>query len=193
MNRLVKFSLTACLAILGIAAMPVLADHELIMTTMEFDVPGKAAVLRGDYTEAIEDSEDYVDANWYARRLAARTNLCISYAGLGDFENAVKWCDAAMEISSATKISPDTNKATLQNDGALGNRVSWIARNNRAVLHLLMGEAGEGHAMLEAAEDKLRGKLYQVVARNNHEEAEYREATAQTSADRDSLVVKSAN
>lgn len=159
------------LAAAGLGISPALADHELVMTTVDLEIPGTDAIREGDYERAIALSEGRVDAGWNVRKLAARTNLCIAYTALGDFENAISWCDAAMEVG----------------------RQGWIAKNNRAVLHLLMGEIDMGHAMLEAAEDTAFGRLYWHAARSNHREAEYLESIAQTSADRDSLVVKSAN
>lgn len=189
-RKLWTFPATVCLVLLGMGSMSAMAEHELIMTTVEYDIPGKAAVLRGDYIKAIDVSKKYVDARWYVRRLAARTNLCISYTGLRDFENAAKWCDAAMQINRKSQLY-DNNRGTLQETKMQATRASWIATNNRAVLHLLMGEIGEGHQILEAAEGKVRGRLYQAVNQSNHREAEYREAVAQTSVEPDSLVVKS--
>lgn len=189
-RKLWTFPATVCLVLLGMGSMSAMAEHELIMTTVDYDIPGKAAVLRGDYIKAIEVSKKYVDARWYVRRLAARTNLCISYTGLRNFENAAKWCDAAMQVNRSSEVF-DNNRGSLKDSAIQASRPSWIAKNNRAVLHLLMGEIGEGHQILEAAEGKVRGSLYQAVNQSNHREAEYREAVAQTSVEPDSLVVKS--
>ena len=148
---------------------PALAEHELVMTTIDSDLQGTNALLQRDYERAIALSEPKTDAAWNIRKLAARTNLCIAYTVIGDFDKAVSWCDAAMEVG----------------------RLGWVAKNNRAVLHLLMGEIELGHAMLEAAEDSAHGRVYWLAARKNHTEAEYIEAMAKSSAESESLVVRS--
>lgn len=163
-KRLIGIPVSMGLALLGLGAMPAFAQQELAMTTVDFDIPGTAEVLSGDYEAAIVASEKLVNARFHLRKVAARTNLCISYAALGDFGNASKWCDAAQEI----------------------NRVPWITANNRAVLHLLMGEAREAHAMLEAAEGRLNNGAYRKTCKlcwaaiqENHQEAQQREMYAQ--------------
>ena len=188
--RLGKIFLAVFITWLGTAAAPALADNELIMTTLEYKIPGTAAVLRQDFIEAIEPGKRYVDARWYVRRLAARTNLCIAYAGIGDYESAVKWCDAAMQVNRPSRLFGE-NGERLDDASTGATRASWIARNNRAVLHLLMGEISEGHQMLEATERKVYRKLQYAIAHRNHLNAEYREALAQTSVEPESLLVKS--
>lgn len=175
---ILKLPIKVCLVILGTGALPAIADNQLAMTTVNFDVPGTEAVLDGNYRQAINASEKYVEAGFNLRKLAARTNLCVSYAALGEFENASKWCDAAKEI----------------------NRVGWVTANNRAVLHLLMNEYREGHAMLEAAEGSLNNGAFRKSCRvcwaaiqDNHEEAERREVMAQADAETDGYVAQSDN
>lgn len=190
-QRLGKIFLAFLFAWLGTAAAPALAEHELIMTTLEYKIPGTAAVLRGDYIAALEASRRHVDARWYVRRLAARTNLCIAYTGIGDYESAVKWCDAALNINSSSQLF-GKNRGANQDSAMQATRASWIAKNNRAVLHLLMGEIGEGHEILEASEGLVRSRFYQAINGNNHQEAEYREALAQNAVVQESMVAKSA-
>ena len=163
-KRLIGFPVSLSLVLLGMGTMPAFAQQELAMTTVDFDIPGTAEVLSGDYNAAITASEKLVDARFNLRKVAARTNLCISYAALRDFENATKWCDAATEI----------------------NRVPWITANNRAVLHLLMGEFREAHAMLEATEGSVNNGAFKktcqlcwVAIKENHQEAQQREMYAQ--------------
>ena len=168
-KQIVKGLLAISMGAVTLGVSPAFADHELVMTTVDIEIPGTDAIREGDYELAITLSEQKVNAGWNLRKLAARTNLCIAYTALGEFENAVPWCDAAIEVE----------------------RLGWIAKNNRAVLHLLMGEIEMGHAMLEAAEETAFGRLYWVASRNNHREAEYLESIAKASADPDSLVVRS--
>lgn len=189
-NRLCEYLVAILIAVLGLLAIPSFADDELIMTTLEYKIPGTAAVLRQDFIGAIEPSKRHVDARWYVRRLAARTNLCIAYAGIGDYESAVKWCDAAMQVDRSSRLF-GKNGAILDDASMQSARASWIARNNRAVLHLLMGEIDEGHQMLEVAERKVYRKLQQSIAHSNHLNAEHREAMAKTTVEPESLVVKS--
>ena len=171
-----KLPIKVCLVILGTAALPAHAGNQLAMTTVNFEVPGTAAVLEGNYEEAIKASEKYIDAAFNLRRVAALTNLCISYTALGDFEDASKWCEAASEV----------------------NRAGWVTANNRAVLHLIMGEYREGHSMLESAEVSVNNGAFRKSCREcwaaikeNHEEAERREIMAQAAAEPDDYVARS--
>jgi tetratricopeptide (TPR) repeat protein len=175
-RSILKFPIQVCLAILATGALPANADNPLAMTTVGFDVPGTAEVLDGDYRAAIKASEQYVDAGYNLRKVAARTNLCIAYTGLGEYEDAAKWCGAAKEI----------------------NRSGWITANNEAVLHILKGEIQQGHEMLESAEERVNNGAFRkscrecwVAIKENHEEAERREVIARASSESEAYVARS--
>lgn len=120
-----------CLVFAG-AAFAGHTGHKLTMATVELgleEFPGNDLVLSGDYEEAILVSMKEVDTAWNIGKVAARTNLCISYTALKDYENAIKWCDAAVAV----------------------NRIGWVTKNNRAVLHFLMQEHQQGMTLLKQA------------------------------------------
>ena len=111
--------------------------EELVMGTITADVAGTNDVLDGNYAEGIRKSHLYVDAASNVRRVAARTNLCIAYTATRQYEDATKWCDAAIEV---------------------GRRVS-ITKNNRAVLAYLMGNYDFSTELLSEAREAAHGYL----------------------------------
>lgn len=120
--------------------------EELVMSTITSDVPGTNEILDGNYSEGIRQSEGYVNASYNLRKAAARNNLCVAYTALKQFEDATKWCDAAIEV---------------------GRRVS-VTKNNRAVLAYLMGDYDFSTQLLSEAREAAGG--FMSAPKLNHNE-----------------------
>ena len=119
--------------------------EELIMGTIAADVAGTNDILDGNYLEGIRKSHRYVDSASNARRVAARTNLCVAYTATRQFDEATKWCDAAI---------------------AVGRR-AWVTKNNRAVLAYLMGDYDSSTQLLSEAREAAGGYLFPSKLNHN--------------------------
>ena len=119
--------------------------EELVMGTIPSDVPGTNEILDGDYKAGIQLSERYVNAGHNLRKLAARTNLCVAYTALKQYDDAAKWCDSAMEVE----------------------RRAWVTKNNRAVLAYMVGDYTASQQLLSEAREAGGGKL-SAMSRNFH-------------------------
>lgn len=132
--------------LLSFASAPASAE-ELIMGTIASDVSGTNDILDGDYLAGIRKSKRYVDTASNVRRVAARTNLCVAYTATRQYDDAVKWCDAAIEV----------------------NRRAWVTKNNRAVLAYLMGDYDVSAQLLSEARQAAGGYLFpSKLNHNNH-------------------------
>ena len=134
---------------------------ELIMGTITSDVPGTDEILDGDYLAGISKSKKYVDAGSNVRRVAARNNLCVAYTATRQYDDAVKWCDAAIEVG----------------------RRGGIVKNNRAVLAYQMGEYEASKAWLDEARDARSGSLF--PAKLDHNEHVIEQKVAETEGEKD--------
>ena len=107
----------------------------------------------------------YVNAGVNVRKVAARTNLCIGYAATRQYDDAIKWCDAAVEI----------------------DRRAWITKNNRAVLYYLMGDFEASAAEFAKSREAGGGYFFKVATAPNQHEIEVK--LAQSDSVNDSVVM----
>lgn len=125
---------------------PAVAD-ELVMTTVASELDGTNDILDGDYLTGIEKSLVWVNVGFKNAKLAAMTNLCIGYTATRQYDDAVKWCDAAVAIGRQTALT----------------------KNNRAVLYYRMGDYEQSAALFsEALKDG--GNRFPQVARHYNSE-----------------------
>lgn len=129
-KRVVVLSASVFLALLVCGAGPAAAEEPLRMFTYDEPVLGTTEILNGRFEAGIKKSLRLVNSSNEFRRLASRTNLCVGYTALHQFDNAVKWCDAAIDV---------------------GELRDWHVRNNRAVLYHLMGDYEASSVLLSAA------------------------------------------
>lgn len=120
---------------------------ELIMGTIASDVSGTNDILDGDYLAGIRKSKRYIDTASHVRRVAARTNLCVAYTATRQYDDAVKWCDAAIKV----------------------NRRAWVTKNNRAVLAYLMGDYDVSAQLLSEARQAAGGYLFPSKLNHNNQ------------------------
>ena len=152
MNKEIAKGLRIPVTLLGVLAMfvagPANAEHQLVMATVKSEVVGTNEILDGDYLSGIKKSMKYANAGANIRKIAARTNLCIGYAATRQYDEAIKWCDAAVEI----------------------DRRAWITKNNRAVLYYLMGDFEASAAAFAESREAGGGYFFKVAtAPNEHE------------------------
>ena len=102
-----SISALACIALLPASAMAGEKVNEALSTT-EFNVAitsdgivksGVRAYERGDYAKSVAMHKAAIRARMSKRKTAvAQSNLCASWAMLGDYVQAEKACDTALEL-----------------------------------------------------------------------------------------------
>lgn len=85
-----------------------------VKTTTDYHVKaGAEAFKRGDFQRSVSYANAALKAGMSDRRAAvAQSNLCASYAHLGDLEKAAEACDAALELRPGYSAA-ESNKAAL--------------------------------------------------------------------------------
>ncbi len=119
--------------------------EEMVMVTITTDMAGTDEILDGKYLEAIPKSLYYVDTSSNIRRVAARTNLCVAYTATRQYDEAVKWCDAAVEVGRRAKVT----------------------KNNRAILAYMMGDYDTSAKLLSEAGEALGGNIFLNLDHNS--------------------------
>ena len=172
MNNEITNSLRIPVTLLGVLALfmagPANAEHQLVMATVKSEVVGTNEILDGDYLAGIRLSMRSANAGANVRKVAARTNLCIGYTAARQYDEATKWCDAAIEV----------------------DRRSWITKNNRAVLYYLMGDFEASAAAFAESRAAGGGYFFKVATAPNQHEIEQKLAQSDSVNDSVAMTVR---
>ena len=148
MNR-VTTPATACLVVLCLACLQPAAlgqDNKTVIGPSNMDLHAGAELLKdGEAAEGLERTLKGLEyASTPREKVAGMSNVCAAYVMLSRYEEALPWCDQALEISSR----------------------HWRALVNRSVAYLRLGRLEEADADLIKAEEAAPGARSVKMARS---------------------------
>ena len=130
------------MSMMAIFATPALAqdvgEPQYTLTAIEDSSHGQD-VLEGRFELAVAELTSG-NKRWQ-RTFETKTNLCVAYTKLGDFDNAAPACDAAVEAMRTQMRQPSSRLHQLYPDRRAISRYLAVALSNRGVLRALSGDS----------------------------------------------------
>jgi Flp pilus assembly protein TadD len=155
--RALGFAATASL-LLGSAAQAADESHPFILTAY-VNAPGGPELVSGNYEAAVTALRSYRLDPFMSEPSALKTNLCIAYAKLKQWDSAHDACDAAVKTAQNMDLPVYMTNALVTR-----NNYSAVALSNRAVLHWLSADSAAAASDLHKAETLVPNADF--VARN---------------------------
>jgi hypothetical protein len=119
-------------------------SHPFVLTAYS-DAPGGAAILSGNYTEAVAAARR-PSVDLISDLPAVQTNLCIAYTQLRQWDSARSACNAAVSAAREADMPIFSTAAFTGRNNYIA-----VALSNRAVLHWLASDAAAAATDLKKA------------------------------------------
>jgi hypothetical protein len=135
----------AAALLLGSAAQAADESHPFILTAY-VNAPGGPELVSGHYEEAVAALRNSRYDPFMSEPSALKTNLCIAYAELKQWDSARDACDSAVKSAQNMELPVYVTGALI-----VRNDYTAVALSNRAVLHWLSSDSAAAASDLQKA------------------------------------------